>query len=60
MTFFLCGKCYLFGEFLGRKLEKTWNSFVFDVKCVLFQQKFEGKENASPNVSIAQCTILLC
>jgi hypothetical protein len=48
MTFFLCvANVYLFGEFLGRKFEKTYNSFVFNVKCVLFQQNFKGKENAS-------------
>jgi hypothetical protein len=48
MTFFVCGKCYLFGEFLGGKLEKTWNSFVFNVKCVLFQQKIGRKETLVP------------
>jgi hypothetical protein len=44
---FLCGKCYLFGELLRRKLEKTWNSLFSMWNVFLSQQECEGKENAS-------------
>lgn len=45
---FLCGKCYLFGELLGRKLEKTWNSLFSMWNVFYFSKKLREKKMLVP------------